>query len=76
MTDGPQGRTAEFADAFGKGVSHRKDLIALFIQKQMVIAEVRSRHVPVEVLGLDVERKGVRKQQVQRRRYVTRCIRS
>jgi len=32
--------------------------------------------MPVEVLGLYVERKGVRKQQIQRRRDVARCIRT
>src|SRR5215468_85538 len=27
----------------------------MFVQQQMIIAEVRSRHVPVKILGLEIE---------------------
>jgi hypothetical protein len=64
LTDRAQCRAAELKDAFGKGVGHRKDLIDLLVQKQMVITKVRTRHVLVEVLGFDVERKGGHQQEI------------
>jgi len=39
-------------------------LIALFIEQQVVIAEVRPAQMPVEVLRLQVEREHIRKQGV------------
>ena len=59
MSYGAQRRATDLADAFSKGVGCRKDLLGLLIQKQMVIAEVWTGYVPVEVLGLNVESKCV-----------------
>ena len=41
----------------------------------MVIAKVRSGYVPVEILGFDIKRKSVHKQEIQRRRNVARSNR-
>jgi len=49
VTNRPQRRTADFTDAFRNGIGHRVDVIGLFIQQQMVVAEVRPAHVPMEV---------------------------
>jgi len=32
-----------------------EDLLAVFVQEQVVITEVMSAHVPVESFGLDIE---------------------
>jgi hypothetical protein len=35
---------------------HCENLVGLLIKEQMVITEVRAAHVPMEILGLHVER--------------------
>src|SRR5262245_15827610 len=62
IADGPDRSPADFAPPLGDVVSHRKDLSALLIQEQVVVAEMWSTHVPVEVLGLDVQGKDVAQQ--------------
>jgi hypothetical protein len=53
--------------ALGDVVGHREDLLRLLVEQQVVIAEVWTRHVPVEVLGLQIEREGIGHQCPQRR---------
>ena len=45
--------------ALSDRVGHRKNPVAVLIQKQMVVAEMRAAHVPVEVLGLHIEREDI-----------------
>src|SRR6266436_4531247 len=54
--------------------ARRKVLVVLaqLVQEQMVVAKVRSTHVPVEVLGLHVEREHVRQDSVHCRGDVLR----
>ncbi len=49
--------TAKLADTLRDGIGHRVDLVGLLIEQQMVVAEMRSAHVPVEVLGFQIQRK-------------------
>jgi hypothetical protein len=37
----------------------------MFVEKQVVVAEMLAAHVPVEVLGLEIEDKGVGNKRVQ-----------
>ena len=55
-------RRSDLARALGDHVGHRKNLAALFIQHQMIVPEVHALHMPVKVLGLEVERKNVGQQ--------------
>ena len=64
VSDRAQGRTAGFSDAFGDGIGHRVQLIGLFVQQQMVVAEMWSAHVPMKVLGLEIKRKYIGKDRV------------
>ncbi len=41
--------------------------VGLLVEQQMVVAEMRAADVPVEILGLHIERKGVGQQAVERR---------
>src|SRR5271167_1281394 len=59
VANGPERGSAYLAYALGNRISHGEDLVGLFVQQQVVIAEVRSAQVPVEVLGLHIERKNV-----------------
>ena len=56
LANGPDSDPTNFSHPFGDGIGHAKDLITLFVQKKMIIAEVRSGHMPVEVFGFEVER--------------------
>src|SRR5271166_6099798 len=50
-----QCRPADLHDALRDEISRRKYLLALLIEQQMVVSEVRSRYMPMEVLRLDVK---------------------
>ena len=76
MSDGADGGTADLARPFGDVVGHGKDLGALFVQQRVIVTEMRTGNMPVEVLGLDVERKDIRQQGGQRRGNVAACLRS
>jgi predicted XRE-type DNA-binding protein len=54
VPDRMQGRSSDLSDTLGNRVGCSKYLPALFVQKQMVIAEMRSRYMPMKVLGLEV----------------------
>src|SRR6266404_4364688 len=57
---------ADLACPFRDIVRHSEDLLSLLIQQEMVIAKVIPTHVPVEVFGLEIERKYVRQQSAKR----------
>jgi hypothetical protein len=56
---------ALLAHALANDVDLLAQLKRLFIEQQVEVAEVAALHVPVEVLGLDVEREVIGKQAVQ-----------
>src|SRR5262245_66650019 len=56
----------DLAHAFGDRIGGGEDLGRLLVKEQMVGAKMRAAHVPMEVLGLDVERKGVGQQGIER----------
>src|SRR6266849_7349925 len=66
LTDRAQRRAADLPYALGDRVRGGEDLVGLLVQEKMIIAEVRTRHVPMEVLRLHVEREYVGKQHVER----------
>ncbi len=57
ITDRMERCAADLAGPLSDIVRHTEDLVSLLVQQKMIIAKVISRHVPVEVLGLDVKRK-------------------
>ncbi len=59
LADGAQRDAADLADPLGQIVDRTENLVALFIEHQMIITEMPAADMPVEVLGLDVEREGV-----------------
>jgi len=74
VADRPQRRAANLARALGDVVGHGEDLVRLLVQQQVIIAKMRARHVPVEILGFQVQREGIRQQRVQRTRDIARRI--
>ena len=55
VTDRPQRRSANFARTLGNIVGHRKDLFGVFIEKKVIVPEVLSGHMPMEILSLQVQ---------------------
>jgi len=68
MADRADGSSADLADALGQLIDGRFDLLRLFIEEQVVAPEMRTADVPMEVLGLHIDRERVGKQSVERRR--------
>ena len=56
LADRPQGDAADLAHAFGDIIGRGENLLGLLVEQQMIVAEMRAADVPVEILGLDVER--------------------
>src|SRR5205807_1412195 len=50
------------------------DLVALLVQEKMIVAEVRTRHMPMEVLRFQVEREHIREQGIERPGNVAHSI--
>jgi hypothetical protein len=48
--------------ALGNVVGHGEDLIAVLVEEEVVVAKVWAAHVPVEIFGFDVKRKGIGEQ--------------
>ena len=46
----------------------------MFVEQQVIVAEVRPRYMPMEVLGLQVKRKEICEQCIERARDVSRRL--
>src|SRR5690606_14107104 len=64
------GQPPELPHPLRDRIGHGEDLVGLLVQEKMVVAEVRPAHVPVEVLGLEVECEDVGQNEVHRRGHV------
>ncbi len=70
VTNGVKRGPAEFSRSLGNIVRHIKDLLCVFIEQNVVIAEVAPSHVPVEIFRLEIEREYVGKQRPKLARYL------
>src|ERR1700722_18224735 len=59
VPDGSNRDAADLAHALSDVVGHRKKLVGMLIEQKVVIAKVRSAHVPMKILGLHVNSKYV-----------------
>jgi hypothetical protein len=66
VADRAQRGAPDLADALRDGIGGGEDLLGLFVEEQMIVAEVRARHMPVEIFGLQVKRKHVGEQDIER----------
>src|SRR5207249_10965419 len=67
-------RAAELADALGDHVGDVVDLSGLFIEQEMIVAEMRARDVPVKVLGLDIQGERVGQERIERSGDILRSL--
>src|SRR6185503_3210195 len=59
VPNGANRRSSDLANPLCNGVRHGEQLIRLFIEKQVIVAKVWPAHMPVEVLGFQIEREYV-----------------
>src|SRR5499426_4563693 len=74
MADRADRGAADLACPLGQNIDASCELIALLVEQEVVVAEMRAADVPMEVLGLHVERKRVRDQGIQRGRYFAHAL--
>src|SRR5262245_17628993 len=74
MPDRADRGAADLACALGQNIDTPCELIALLIEQEVVVAEMRAADLPVKVLGLHVERKRIRDQGIQRGRYFAHAL--
>ena len=65
VPNGVNRNAANLAYALGDIIRHRENLVAVLIEQQMVVTKVRSTHVPMKVLGLQVKSKNVGQQHIE-----------
>ena len=66
MPDRADRGAADLANPLRNIVGSGENLLALLVQHQMVVAEMRPRDVPMKIFGFQIKRKHVRKQHVER----------
>jgi phosphate transport system protein len=52
-------------NTLGDGVGDCKDLRGMFVEHEVIVAKMRTAHVPVEVLGLQIEGEGIGQQGIE-----------
>src|SRR5260370_18151031 len=65
LTDRVQRGSADFARTFGYLIGHGKDLFRMLVEQQVIVPEVLPGHVPVEILGLQIQSKCIGQQSTQ-----------
>src|SRR5471032_1664274 len=71
VPDRTQRRATDLTGALCDRIRHGKDLARLLVEQQVIVAEMRPAHMPMEVLGLEIDREHIRQKWAQRSRYVT-----
>jgi hypothetical protein len=65
---------ADLAHALGDVVGHRKDLAGLVIEQEVIVAKMRSAHMPMKVLGLHIETKYIGQQRIEAAGDILDCF--
>jgi hypothetical protein len=59
LSDRMQGEAPDLANAFRDDVGHGEELLGVFIEKQMIIAEVMPAHMPMKIFRFQIQREHV-----------------
>jgi hypothetical protein len=65
-----QGPSTDLPHALRNRIGRGKDLLTLFVEEKMIVAEMPARHMPMKVLRLDVKGKHVGQHDRQGRRDI------
>src|SRR5258708_4099075 len=60
LPDGAKGCAADLPRPLGNGIRHGENLLALVIEHQMIVPEMRTRLMPMQILGFQLKRQPVR----------------
>ena len=74
LSDRADRGAADLAGAFSEYVDTAFQLLALFVEQEVIVAEMRPADVPVEVLRLDIECERISQQRIERRGNLADCI--
>src|SRR6201998_694320 len=74
VADGAVRGSANLPGALGCFVGYREYLVSVVIEKQMIIAKVRSAHMPMKILRFQIEAEHICEQRIQRPRDVFNCL--
>ena len=66
IADRMQRGAADLAHPLGDVVGDGEDLVGLLVEHQVVVAEMRPADMPMEILGLEIEREHIGEQRVER----------
>jgi hypothetical protein len=70
LADRVQRESAKLSNALGDWIRHGKKLVGVLVEQQMVIAEMRAAHVPVEIFRLHVKREHISKNGIHGAAYI------
>ena len=71
---GADREAVKLPSSFGGVIGHGKELIAMVGQQKVVVTEMRTAHVPVEILGLQVAGKDIRNECVEATTDLADCL--
>lgn len=66
VTDRAERRLADFAHTLGNDIRGCEYLIGLLVEQQVIVAKMWPAYMPMEILGLEIERKTVCEDAVER----------
>src|SRR5437773_4433579 len=75
MADTADSRAAYTAYTLSHDIDGRKNGIGLLVKEQVIVAEVRTGEVPVEILRLDIERERISDERVDGLRHSLHLLR-
>jgi hypothetical protein len=75
VADRAQGRAADLADTLSYCIGSGEDLAALLVQQKMIVAKMRTLHMPMKILRLHIQSEHVGEQDIQRAREIPDAIR-
>src|SRR6267378_2042629 len=74
ITYGPQSHAADLSNTLRDRVGDGEDLISLLVEQKVIVAKMRTGHVPMEVLSLQIERERIGEDQIESTRKLTNFL--
>jgi hypothetical protein len=65
VSDRSNGRTADLSNPLRNLIRHGKQLIPVIVEQKVVIAEVRSTHMPVKIIGFQVQAEDISEESIK-----------
>src|SRR5207253_4146501 len=66
VSDRSNSCTADLSSPLRNLIRHGKQLISVIVEQKVIIAEVRSTHMPVKILGFQVQAEDISEERIKR----------